>query len=521
MATTAVSTTAVPNAVIALGTGSGIDIKALAENLVNAEKQPKAELIQKSIDKSTAQISGYSIVANAIGQIQSSLDALADNKLYSSFNTTSSLPNAVTVTASGTSVLPGSYRIAVSQLAQPQRSVSNLLQSSVSIAQADLTLSIVKPGGNPVNVLIAAGKSTPEGIREAVNKQTGVTGVTANLVNTGMGVRLVLTGALGAQNGFSLGVSAVGGSDNATAIQTALGILAPDQQAVAASLTAQDAAVNIDGLEITSSSNTLSDALPGITVNLSNVTTGDPAIASITRDTSELKSAFQQLVSNYNDVQSILDAATDPKSGVEKLGGSLAGITAIRSIRDQLRRILLPEDSAIADPSAPLTDFRQLGLMVGQDGKMNFSALGEQALKLGDTATLDNLLSNRFEDVRKLMLSEPTFIGSNPNGIPLWRDGRARAMADQLGGRGRGLDVYTRDGQPSSATPLSMLAFLQKNGQTQITKDQQRLTDLNDRMSQIMDRYIKQFAIMDSLVGQSKSVRSGIENSFKGMSNSR
>jgi flagellar hook-associated protein 2 len=497
MATSSVSgTSGGANFVMALGTGSGVDIMNLAQNLVNAEKQPKAELIQKSIEKSNAQISGYSVVAAAIGQIQSSLDKLADPALYSSYVTSSSLPAAVTVSGS-VGAEPGTHQVVVSRLAASQRSVSDQLDRNLDLGSgSDVTVSI---NGTSVSVTSPA---TPEKIVKAINRADGLN-VKASLVNmtapdTGP-VRVVLTGEPGASNSFTVAVTTVVNGSPVDVEHNGSAVIG----AYDGSTTAQDAEVTIDGITVTRSSN---------------------SITGLTRETDSLKAAIQQLVSDYNDTQAIVDSATDPKSTVEKLGASLVGVSAIRSIRDQVRNILLPASTATSETSAALTDLRQLGLFVDTDGKMKFSSIDETgtdfstAFKVNDTGTLDRQLATRFDDVRALFLEKDIVIGQyGPNNSDLHRLGIARAMADQLGGSKRGLDAFSS----TPVSPLSLVASLRTNQESHITYDQKRLSDLEERMKGLLERYIKQFAVMDSLVGQSKSMQSGIENSFKGMSSSK
>ena len=195
------------NFISALGGGSGIDIKALAQNLVEAEKAPKAAIIQKSIDKSQARISGYATVAYAVGQVQAALDSLKNVADFNSFSVSSSKPNSVAATVTGTPVA-GAHEVKVTQLAQAQRSVS----SGFSVGQS-------LNGGNPFTLTLTIGGSnksvnvtdaTPEGLVAAVN--AAGTGVTASLLNTGTGaapLNVILTGQSGASNSFTVSSSAV------------------------------------------------------------------------------------------------------------------------------------------------------------------------------------------------------------------------------------------------------------------------------------------------------------------------
>jgi flagellar hook-associated protein 2 len=229
---------------------------------------------------------------------------------------------------------------------------------------------------------------------------------------------------------------------------------------------------------------------------------------ALARDVAPVKEKIKALVSNYNDLQAILDAAENPDSSVEKLGGSLAGDPTARSVRDQVRKILLPDVTSLDNSStATLTDLRQLGLFIDQDRRMKFVNISESGssfattYQVGNESALDKALANRFEDVVVL------FSGSG---------GIGKRMSDQLAGTGAYVDTSAR---PSS--PMRILKVQASNAGSRIREDQDRLLALEDRMKGLLERYMEQFAVMDSLVGQSKALRTSVENSFKGMSNSR
>lgn len=488
------------NFISALGGGSGIDIKALAQNLVDAEKAPKAAIIQKSIDKSQARISGYATVAYAVSQVQSALDALKNVADFNSFSVNSSKPNTVTATVTGTPVA-GTHEVKVTQLAQAQRSVSSGFSAGQSLnGGSPFTLNLTI-GGAVKTVTVS--DATPEGVVSAVNA-AGLD-VTATLLNTGVGatpLNVILTGKPGASNSFTVSSTSTDSlgfpADPTSAAQAS----SPNRQAL-------DAVFEVDGLTVNRSSNKVSDVIDGVTLDLYAASNTDTSVVTLSRNTAPVKEKIKAIVNNYNDLQSILDAALDKDSTVEKLGGTLVGDSTIRGLRDQVRRILLP-DSASPDSSSGLNNLRQLGMFIDTDGKMKFAtlkqsaAVGESLLNVGDEGRLDQALSSRFDEVVNL------FAGTS-GGI-----GIAKKMSDQLSGSG----VYI-DSTASPSSPKKLLSALQQNALQRVSLDKQRLTDLESRMTQLLDRYTRQFSVMESLVGESKSTRTGVENSFKGMSNSR
>ncbi|NBW47861.1 MAG: hypothetical protein EBR46_06975, partial [Betaproteobacteria bacterium] len=120
------------NFVSALGTGSGIDIKALAQSLVDAERKPKEELIQVSIDKSKNKVSGYTATQLAVNELQKAFDGLKSESDFRSFKLSNSQPSAVTASVAG-AARTGGYEISVTQVAQGQRSVSTAFSSGQAL----------------------------------------------------------------------------------------------------------------------------------------------------------------------------------------------------------------------------------------------------------------------------------------------------------------------------------------------------------------------------------------------------
>jgi flagellar hook-associated protein 2 len=531
MATSSVSSTSSgANFVMALGSGSGVDIKALAENLVNAEKQPKAEIIQKAIDKNQARITGYQVVGRAVDQIKVALDALAQPSSFANFNSSSSQASAVIVSGSATAK-SGQHEVAITQLARAQRSISDSPNSSTNPNPSVQPLILGTPAGSgratvqirigsaPPNTVhttmnVTAADTKPETIVQAINDAGAA--VKASLVQitgaTGGEVRIVLTGQTGIDNKFEATIV----DANSTSLAT-----------FTTARAAQNAKLTVDGVtDIERSTNIIEGAIPGATLTLTGETTGSGATVSLTRDVAPVKEKIKQLVSAYNDLQTIINAAQDPASEVEKLGGSLAGDSSIRGIRDRIRSILLPTNGSSAGTvtsggvttpfeasgSSTLKGLRDFGVMIDTDGTMKFSTLkaydplnpNAQLLKVGDESALDSKLSTSFDEVAALFQGR--------NGKP----GIASDMSDLVSGNGRYKDTSFT---PSS--PAKLIVATQRNARGYIQTDTDRMAALEERMKALLERYMKQFAVMDSLVGQSKSERTGIENSFEGMSNSR
>jgi flagellar hook-associated protein 2 len=306
----------------------------------------------------------------------------------------------------------------------------------------------------------------------------------------------VLTGPTGLANTFTVTSTAT----------TALGFVTPvDSQTVQLpERAAANAVFSIDGIAMQRASNQVSDAIPGLTLNLSAPTTG-AAILSVSQDTAPVKEKIKAIVTAYNDLQEILDAALNKDSKVENIGGSLVGDATIRNIRSQVREIVMPSVAS----GGGISHLRDLGLFIDTDGRMKFSSLTEGTVtsapqrRVGDEADLDKALASRFSEVVQL------FAGAAS-------DGFAKVASDRLSGSG----IYV-DSVASPSSPKKLLSSLIQGASLRIMNDNNRMADLQRRMELLLERYTKQFAIMDTLVGESRSTRSSVENSFKGMSGSR
>jgi flagellar capping protein FliD len=183
---------------------------------------------------------------------------------------------------------------------------------------------------------------------------------------------------------------------------------------------------------------------------------------------------------------SMLDELTNPKSTLETYGASLVGNSTVSNIRSQLRA-LVTADSSTSASSGGLTALRDIGIEVDKAGKLASNALKlDLALDLNFTNTV-TLLSGNQEN-------QSSF------------DTALRGLAGDASKTIIGL-------VSSSGT----IATESTNATTRITKYKDDLVKLEARMTQVLARYSKQFATMDSMVGQTKSTQTGLTSSFAGL----
>ena len=325
-----------------LGIGSGLKLADILDSLTTAEKAQLTP-ISKQQTSYTAKLSAYGTLKSSLEAFQTANTALNKADLFTATSTSSST-TAFSATTTG-SAIAGKYTISVSQLAQAQTLTTKNAQpdSKTAIATADSKITFTAGNGkDPVTVDISAANSSLNGIRDAINKADA--GVTASIINVGNGqYRLSITSTeTGADNAVSISVS------GDSALQSFMGYNGTSTDAsngMTESVTAQNAKLKVNNVDIENSSNTISDALEDITLNLNDVTTGNQTL-TITKDTSKAETAMKAWVDAYNTLQDSFASLTkytavDPgKDEQDTSNGALLGDTTLRTIQTQLKTML-------------------------------------------------------------------------------------------------------------------------------------------------------------------------------------
>lgn len=462
----------------ALGAGSGVDVKTLAQNLVDAEKTPRKAAIDAKIKKSESGISGYGAVKFVLNDLKTAFSNLKD---LSDFNTVvpkNSQSSAFTVTTSAKATA-GSHSVSVTALAKAQRNISSgFADTATSInGGAGFSLTLTKGSGasqTTTTMNIGAGEDTPASIVATINAYKA--GVTAQLVNTGDATapyKIVVTGATGADNNFSLVTS-----DGATPSAEIAGLSFGNPIQTAANATA-----TIDGIAITSSTNRIEGALTGVTFDLSTLTTGTASV-DLSRDTTNVKTNLKALVSAYNDANSMLNVVSDPKSTVETYGATLVGNSTVSNVRSQMRAMMTSDSPNATDG---ITAFRDLGISLNRNGELEL-----------DEAKLDTVLQTKYD-------SMVTMLTAN-------RESLSALSSLSAGASGSAVKKLTQLLDTTGA-----LTAQTENLTKKIDAYKLELTKLEDRMTTLLERYNKQFGAMETMVGQSKSLQTNLKSTFEGM----
>lgn len=384
---------------------SAIDVNSIVSSLMSVEKQPLT-LINNQKTAFEAKLSAYGTLKSALSTFQTSVGALASASKFNAQSATSATPSVFTATANGSATI-GDYAITVNQLAKSQKiALDGVANTTDVIGTGKLTIAfgtyapeIVSPAtaasftANPdkasFEVTIDSSNNTLAGVRDAINAANG--GVTATIVNDGTANRLVITSKeTGEVNGLKITVADDDG--NATD-NNGLSKLAYDPLATAGNgknmsqLQAPlNALLNIDGIDVVKASNSVSDAIEGVTINLLTTSNSQAVNLGVASDQAKIKESVTAFVDAYNKVMDTLKTLTKyDEAG--KTSGKLLGDATARSITSQLKSVI----SKTVDTGGTITSLTDIGVGFQRDGKLGL-----------DSTKLTNAITNNFDDIAAL-----------------------------------------------------------------------------------------------------------------------
>ena len=471
------------NFVSALGAGSGMDVKQLAQDLVDAEKTPRKDMLDKKIAASKLEISGYGGMMFVLSELKKKFADMDDGFDFAGLTVKNSQPGSFEVETSAAAE-PAQHDISVTQVARPQRSLTYTGfadKNSSVISGADFNLHLSVGGAAPVNITIPA-NSTLDGAKDAINAAKA--GITAQVIDSGVvgaadRYKIMVTGQPGAANAFSL-------SSANSNLQFDTDSITTDGDPATTLQKATDAVVVVDGVSYTRNSNKISDIVPGVTLNLLSTTLGTSTV-QLSRDTSSLKTKVQDMITAFNDVKSFINMATDPKSTDKDFGASLVGNSAVKGIFSKVKQMVFGTANGNDNPN--IRGLRDLGVKMQDDGTLT---LDEKVFTANSTAYYDEAV---------VMMSGTASSGLK-NEFGAARKGIAADMTSYL-----------------TTTMSASGALLQnsQNAEKKISSYQAQLATLDTRMTALLKRYNEQFSAMESIVGRTKSLQTSLTSTFEGM----
>ena len=444
------------------GIGSGLEIDSLVSELVAAERSAGQTRIDSKKTKLTEQFSAMATLMGAMSGFQSSLNSLVSSNSFKSRSVSVSDEAAFTAKATS-SAAAGSYDVQVQQLAKAAQLGSDAFASGgTTVGTGTLTISV---GDSSFSIEVGEGGNSLANIRDAINRSAANTGVQASLLTDVEGTHLVLTSMkTGADH--ALTVTASGGNGGLEQLE-----YDPDGSGTTnmeVRSAAQDAILFVSGYEIHSGSNTVSNAIEGVTLTLKAPTEqGSTVLLAVERDDSAIQAAAKKFVDAYNSLASTIKSLSryDVTTGA---AGTLLGDAMLRNIESQVRNLV---SSPVSGVSGNYTTLASLGITTQADG----------------TLKLDGDRFNAALDANPGAVSD---IFTSNNGV-------AVKLADLMGTK-------------TSVTGELTVRSSNIVGSLEDLKDQQ--DTLNARMKVVEQRYLKQFNALDTLLAQMNTTASSLDS---------
>jgi flagellar hook-associated protein 2 len=354
------------------GIGSGLDINSLVSQLVEAEKAPQTARLDTNEAELQARLSAFGTLKGALSSLQTSLTGLTSLSTYRGRTAGSSNTDVLTASA-GTTAAAGRYQVSLTGLAtehklatDPDNQVNARFDAVTdNVGTGTLTFKFgttVYDGGTDIYTSFEQNAEQPsytveitdgslQGIRDAIN--SAEMGVTASIIFDGSYQRLALSvDETGAANSLEISVADDDGNDTDAA---GLSLLAFNSGAthMAQNQAARNTeGLTVDGIAVASASNTLTNVINGLTINLL-----EPGSSTLTVEYNKdsVSSAVSSFVEKYNGlISTIRDLSKyDPETGQ---AGLLNGDGVLRSIEAQVRRVFSQIVSGLGGPYRQLAD---------------------------------------------------------------------------------------------------------------------------------------------------------------------
>ena len=424
--------------VTSLGAGSGIDLEGLITKLMDAERIPLTTLQNKE-SSFNSQISALGSLKSSLSALQTAADALKPSigqtalAKFATYTATLADTSIASATAN-TGAIAGNYSLVVGQLAQAQQQ-----QSTPSLVPAigdTLSFAFATDGATRnKTITIDSTNNSLAGLRDSVNNAN--MGVSATIVNGTSGPQLILTSQAGAANAVTL---------------TGTGSLAT---AFTQTVPPKDAQFTINGIAATSSTNTVTGVLDGVTLNLTK--TGTTTLSVTQDNTTNLTTSLNAFIKAFNASNALMktQGAYDQTT---KVAGPLQGNSTLRDAQSSLRSMLFATTAGGTSTYQRLSD---IGVSVAADGSLTL-----------DSTKLSTALSKDANGVAAVVSAVGTAY-SNKMG--------------QITGSTGSIQIAT-DG--ANALLKSLL---------------NRESDMQRHLTDIEARYRKQFTALDTLVASMKS----------------
>lgn len=445
------------------GLGSNLNVEAIVQKLVSVERKPIDNLNDAS-DKIKTKISVFGKIQSALSALRDASSKLTKPETWQSITATSSDATIVTATG-GSGAAEGSYAMKVDKLAAAQSLSSPMFKKGDKLGGGTLTFELgtwganasftPKAGSSPKAVTIDPSRDSLEDVRDRINGAGA--GVVASLVNDVNGSRLVIRSKdTGAENGFRLTAAPTNPPEpgKPSLADLAFGV-AGQTSRMTEDMKASNAELTVNGLAITSATNTIDSAIDGVTFNVQKVGT---ATVTAAQDKDALKKVISDFVTAYNAAITLMRDNTKYDAET-KTAATLQGDSTAVNMINRLRGAV-SSGTTLPGAFAHLPD---IGLTMGVNG----------TISINDTK-FTKAISQRA-DIKQLFMGVDK-VNKDNSGIAT----KLREMTDQMLGMDGALTTRTKGLQEN----------LKSNGK--------RIDSLEDRVANYEKRLRRQYTALDT-----------------------
>ncbi|GJM04251.1 MAG: flagellar hook-associated protein 2 [marine bacterium B5-7] len=463
------------------GIGSGLDINSIVTSLVAAEGDAKTLLLANQRSDTQFEVSAFGALKSTLSSFATSLTFLKSADNFQENILTSSDTSVFTATSSSGAIASGIFDVEVRDFAEAHKLMtSGFTDQDTVVGTGTLT---IFSGSSSFDVTIDNNNETLAGIRNAINNAEDNTGVSATIINVDDGVggteaKLILSSDdTGTDNAITITVADDDLNDtdasglSAFYYDTSDGTTPERLTQINAAI---DAEIYIDGQKVLSASNTVIDAIDGVTINIHKEDSGNIHGLTVANDTGTVKSNIQSFVSNYNTLVTFMNDVTefDPATGEAAV---LLGDATTRNISNQIRTRI---SDAVTGITGQFTTLVDVGITTNSDGTLKINS-----------NTLDAAIDENIDDVSALF--------SSTNGVATKLDSIVNEYVKTdglLDSKTNGLNSTIENiNEDLEALELSLIAF--------------------------EERLLAQFSAMDALVAQLNSTSSFLTQQFEAIKN--
>ena len=515
--------------------GSGLNITQIVDSLVQAETAPVSSRIQENIDKKNAAISGYAVVSAELGRLRDYTISAQGSSAYQ----ISSDSAAIGVKVNDQS-LAGAFNgsVSVSSLAKSQTlEFTGFSSKTAAINKGTINIDFGSWSGNTFtdnaakasqSVSVSQSNNTLSGLAASLS---AISGVNATVTDKGNGTfSLIINSDTGAKNALRLRVTD-DASDTGLAAAFDTSSSNSSKQVVAAT----DATINLNGVDVTRSTNTITDLIDGYEFKLNSTTTSAASIIASTDSNSAFNKA-KEFVDIFNSVNSTIDELTNKGlNGGTK--GALSRDSVVTGIKRQLRSLVTTALPGFEDNPRYISE---LGIKTERDGSLSLAEADFQKAFAREPLLFDVMVNSLARSSNpSVEVTSPSTVLSPKGGVYNFVENATDGDSATLGGTSlvgnatdSGMRQYaavsgdtsglrlTSVGSAQTATIYYGQSFLSKltdyikevtssvgilatsatKAGTSISEYTEDQSDLDEKIAKMTERYMSQFSAMESAV---------------------